>query len=141
MATGSLFVYGTLLCDDILVAVARAGRRAGEARLSGYRRLRIREEQYPAIIPDPGAETEGIVYDGLDHSAFARLDRFEGQDYERQRVNVTLHDGAVILADTYVLKPKFHHLLDDEEWDFDDFLKNGKPLFIASYLGFHTNKE
>lgn len=131
-----LFVYGTLLCEDILQQVAGDSFQGIAAQLPGYRRARIRGEWYPAIVPDPAAITPGLLYRGLSGRAMARLDRFEGRMYRRQRVRVELTDGSQTQAWTYVLRPKYRALLSGVDWDLQHFCRHGKRRFRSSYRGF-----
>jgi len=44
----------------------------------GYARFRVRGEQYPAILPQPGGSVEGMLLRGLTPAQLARLDEYEG---------------------------------------------------------------
>lgn len=71
---GALFVYGSLL--DAAHRAALLGREvaAAPARLEGYERRRGR---YFYIVAHAGAETAGLVLNGLGERDFAVLDRYE----------------------------------------------------------------
>ena len=69
-------------------------------------------------------------------SAWDRLDRFEGDMYSREIVQVQLRWGSAVPAATYVLRPQFRGYLDEAEWDFDVFLSEGKGRFRSSYKGY-----
>ena len=88
----NLFAYGTLMCDDIMEEVSGAAPSGSSALLRGYRRLCVKGEHYPALIPDEGYMVEGIVYQGLLGPAWHRLDSFEGQMFSRQRVMLDLEE-------------------------------------------------
>ena len=134
--TTHCFTYGTLMCADIMSAVS--GRKlVGEpASLGGYSRHAVRGEDYPGIRIHPNTRVQGMLYRNLDITALERLDAFEGEQYSRESVTVTLVDGSTIGADTYVIRPEYVSLLLPEDWDFDDFLAGGKARFQARYLGF-----
>ncbi|MBN2531080.1 MAG: gamma-glutamylcyclotransferase [Deltaproteobacteria bacterium] len=131
-----LFTYGSLMCDDIMVHVAGPCRTIGSARLTDYRCVAVKNEEYPAIFNNGGYITHGVLYDQISDDGFARLDEFEGEMYERRVVAVTLEDGSTVETYTYVFKPEFAHLLTDENWQFEAFLKKGKAAFIEKYVGF-----
>jgi gamma-glutamylcyclotransferase (GGCT)/AIG2-like uncharacterized protein YtfP len=131
-----LFVYGTLMCEEVMAAVA--GRRfpSQPAQLPGYRCAPIRGEIYPGIVPQADSMTRGRLCTGLSRQAMTKLDRFEGEMYRRQTVEVSLPDGSKREAWTYVLKPKYARLLADKDWDFDAFCKHHKRSFLKGYAGF-----
>jgi gamma-glutamylcyclotransferase (GGCT)/AIG2-like uncharacterized protein YtfP len=124
-----LFAYGTLMCEDIMERVSGCRLSAAPAILRGYRRLSVRGAEYPGIIPHEGSRVEGLVYRHVSDSAWIRLDRFEGEMYARQRVQIELHDGATLLAAAYVVQPHFRGGLEKTEWDFAAFLRSRKSRF------------
>ena len=81
-------------------------------------------------------ERLGRLYLDLPEAALARLDRFEGGDYERHEVLVTLSDGSWQRAWTYLFKPGLAARLDDGDWDEARFERDGKVRFVARYVGF-----
>ena len=97
-----LFVYGTLLDERILCSIT--GRRFPrcEAELFGFERLVVHND-YPYIIPNPGAQVQGILLLGIDLPTLAALDRYEeeGHLYHRRQVEVTVA-GRRVTCDTYV---------------------------------------
>jgi hypothetical protein len=91
---------------------------------------------YPAIILCEGSTVRGTLVTGLTDGDLWRLDIFEGDEYERQKVivrelkyegdvNVEPEKdqlGAAVDAETYVwISPKSR--LEDDEWDFQEFVK------------------
>lgn len=133
-----LFVYGTLLCPKIMEQVSGLSLPATPATLSGFQRLPVRDEPYPALIPKRGQTTSGSVYSGITPAAWRRLDDFEGIYYERQLVTVQLVAGESRMAFTYVLRPGYMHLLAAGDWDFDQFLAHGKQQFESAYKGYEV---
>jgi len=90
------FFYGTLLDPEILAIVL--GRPVDPAALiaadiAGYRRVAVRGEVYPALIPAPGATVAGAaaVFDAA--SDEARLRYYEGDEYDLVDVAVSTADG------------------------------------------------
>ncbi len=131
-----LFVYGTLMCEEVMAAVA--GRRfpSQPAQLSGYRCAPIRGEVCPGIVPQANSMTRGRLCTGLSGPALTKLDHFEGEMYRRQKVEVSLPDDSKREAWTYVRKPKYARLLADKDRDFDAFCKHHKSSFLKGYAGF-----
>ncbi len=106
------------------------------AMLHGYRRFLVKDEQYPGVVATVGGVVAGIVYHGIDVANWQRLDRFEGEMYERQQVRVCYADGSEAEVDCYLFRPEFSHRLTATEWDFAAFLQGGKTLFQHQYSGF-----
>ena len=133
-----LFAYGSLRCPDIMHRVAGLCDRLGPATLDGYRCMRVRDEEYPAIVQCVAHTTDGLVYENVSIPALARLDDFEGEMYSRTKVTVRLESGLEIETFTYIIQPEFHHCLTDDDWQFERFLAHGKDRFVARYVGFST---
>lgn len=124
------------MCADIMAAVCGHAVRGESATLEGFARHPVRDERYPGIRPDPCASVSGVVYRTLGAEALARLDAFEGVQYQRRRVGVRLASGEDIAAETYLFDPGLHHLLLPGDWCYEDFLKTGKAEFMRRFLGF-----
>lgn len=110
MAHHRLATYGTLapgrsnhheLAD--LTGNWRKGYVQGDLVASGWGAA----EGYPGIYLDPaGARVEVFVLESLDLPAhWARLDEFEGDEYERVVTEVR-SEGATMLASIYALRPE-----------------------------------
>lgn len=61
---------------------------------------------YPGIVIDEhGEEVAGFVFCSEELSShWARLDRFEGEGYQRVPVSARLEDGSVVQAQVYALR-------------------------------------
>ncbi len=130
-----LFAYGTLMCAEIMATVSGLKPVAAPATLAGYSRYRVRAESYPGIVSDPHGRVQGVLYSAVTAEAWRRLDRFEGEMYERRPVEVRpAHDG-IVLAHTYVVTDRYRGQLERHDWDFDDFLEAGKAAFLEEYGG------
>lgn len=136
----NLFAYGTLMCSDIIAATSGFKLPSVSGTINGYRRLRVKGEDYPAIIMDESASVEGLLYMDLPEAGWKRLDRFEGEMYFRARVEVKSNNGEIIPAETYVTRREYFDLLLDDEWDFDEFLGKNKKRFEKSYKGYDALK-
>lgn len=130
------FTYGSLMCEDIMSAVCAARMASVPARLDGYRRSPVIDQEYPGMVPARGNRVEGVLYLDLPDTAWPRLDAFEGDEYSREEVGVLTADGCLLTAWTYVFKPALTARLGAGEWDFQRFLASGKARFTALYLGF-----
>jgi gamma-glutamylcyclotransferase (GGCT)/AIG2-like uncharacterized protein YtfP len=122
-----LFAYGTLLFPEVVRAVVGRTLAGEPATLGGYLRRGVIGEIFPAIVE--GGEHErvaGVLYTGLDEREWARLDRFEGDLYQRRRVAVAGRD-----AFTYVLAGPWRHRLAAEHWDPATFARDHLAVFLA----------
>ncbi len=131
-----LFVYGTLMCADILEAVAGKLPGRAPAVLRGYRRFEVRGEGYPAIMAFEGWTVEGLLCFDISQESWSRLDRFEGEMYLRRLVKVELKGGGIGKGYAYVVRPEFEERLGPGEWSFETFKKYGKGTFISDYQGY-----
>jgi hypothetical protein len=76
------------------------------------------------------------VYRDVPDPAWERLDRFEGEMYLRQGVQIEVNDRTLLYAETYLVKPEFVDCLEAAEWNFEKFLQNDKANFQRSYKGY-----
>ena len=124
-----VFTYGTLLLAEVMEAVAGARHASVPARLDGFERVCVRGAVYPGARAAASAAIDGVLWLDVGDDALARLDRFEGEMYERRAVRVATADGARS-AQAYVVPPAYAHLLDDAPWDVERFRRE----HLARYL-------
>jgi gamma-glutamylcyclotransferase (GGCT)/AIG2-like uncharacterized protein YtfP len=134
--TEHCFTYGSLMCADIMADVTGQAVAGQPARLAGYVRHPVADEDYPGLVPDPSGMVDGILYPGLSAAALARLDAFEGEMYERRRLRVNPVGGGEAEAWCYIFRDQYRGRLLDGDWDFAAFLGGGKARFLARYMGF-----
>ena len=132
----NVFTYGSLMFPVVWDRVVLGRYRSSEATVHGFQRLRIRGEQYPALIINPNAGTlTGRVYFDVTANDIARLDHFETSDYARVTIAVTLQ-GKALAADAYLaLKPE---TLEQMEWSPETFELEGIASFLATYAVTNT---
>jgi gamma-glutamylcyclotransferase (GGCT)/AIG2-like uncharacterized protein YtfP len=133
-----LFAYGTLRCEDILAEVVRCRPSSLPGVVHGYRCGPVKGEVYPGLVEEEDGQVEGVVYRDLAPAAWARLDRFEGDLYVRRPVPVALSSGASCEAETYLVRPQHRDRVGPGTWDFDAFLRTGKPVFQGHYQGYRS---
>ncbi len=134
----NLFAYGTLMAEDIMEEVSGCRPSSVPGTLRGYSRRSVIGEHYPALVPHEDGRVEGVVYRNVPDAVWERLDRFEGEMYARQLVQIELKDGSTVQAATYVVQLEFLDHLDQSDWDFADFLRNGKASFQRHYKGYES---
>jgi len=130
------FAYGTLLVPEVMEIVAGRRFAAEPARLADHRRRMLRGALYPAVLPARGETTDGLVYRALDARALARIDRFEGEIYERRALPVALASGADCEAFVYVLRPEQHALATDARGDLQAFRERHLHDYLAACRAF-----
>lgn len=101
--------------------------------LHSYCRHKVHLADYPGIIPQEGKSVLGVYVAGLDDKNIWNLDIFEGFQYRRERVKVKLLEahgtengrieGQEVDAETYVFLPVYRDQLMNEEWSYDEFVK------------------
>jgi gamma-glutamylcyclotransferase (GGCT)/AIG2-like uncharacterized protein YtfP len=124
----NLFAYGTLMCGDIMAEVSGCRLSCISGTLAGYRRRSVKGEYYPAIVPDEKGFVNGVVYRDVPDSAWARLDRFEGEMYAKKIVYINIVDDEILLSMAYVIMPEYMDRLGGN-WNFSDFVRNHKADF------------
>ena len=107
----NVFTYGSLMCADIMATVSGVNPLSESALLGNYRRYAVLGEDYPALIAEAGAQTQGLLYRNISDEALRRLDVFEGDYYQRCELDVALLDGRQVTAQTYVFRADYRHLL------------------------------
>lgn len=90
----------------------------------------IRGETYPGMVPRGGASVEGVLYLDVEQGDLDALDAFEGDEYQRAPLAVTLASGETVQAETYLyLRPE---KLAGLPWQPDKF---ELERFIGDYCG------
>ena len=80
-----LFFYGSLMDRELLALVigrATDGLSIEAATLHGFDRRRVRDESFPILVPHTGGRVEGVLVTDLTAADIARLQFYEGSDYE-----------------------------------------------------------
>jgi gamma-glutamylcyclotransferase (GGCT)/AIG2-like uncharacterized protein YtfP len=101
MLKWNVFTYGSLMFPEVWNRVVRGNYPFRPARLDHYRRHALVDVSYPAIVAEPGANVEGVLYLGVDEADVARLDAFEGAEYRRDSLVVSTESG-LMPAEAYV---------------------------------------
>ena len=92
----NLFVYGTLLDDELRRAVIGRGRvQLMPARLQRHRRVHLAGTPYPTLRPDSESAVDGVLLTRIGGQAVARLSAYEGPAYRLRRSYVETGAGTV----------------------------------------------
>ncbi|MEN8162480.1 MAG: gamma-glutamylcyclotransferase family protein, partial [Myxococcota bacterium] len=96
----------------------------------GFRCCALRGAVYPGLVPETRAVARGVLWGGLDERTLARIDRFEGELYERRSVAVEREVEAACEAFVYVLGPAGRGVAEAAPWDEAEF----RARHLAAYL-------
>jgi gamma-glutamylcyclotransferase (GGCT)/AIG2-like uncharacterized protein YtfP len=127
----TFFVYGTLMDAAIVARVTGLSVTAAHLRpatLDGYRRVRVAERHYPALVPFDGGRVEGRLFRNVPPEAQRRLATYEDDTYEAQWVRVKGVGGVKVQALAFVAGPKMQ--LTDEDWNYDEWCRMHRRPFL-----------
>ncbi|KAK9052760.1 hypothetical protein SSX86_029390 [Deinandra increscens subsp. villosa] len=131
----TVFVYGSLLANDVVQVLLNRLPQTSTAILNGYHRFSIKGRDYPAILPVENKKVTGRVLIGLSATELDILDMYEDDEYDKRIVDVSLLDASEVLqAYAYV----WANSTDPDlygEWDFEEF----KESKLKDYLEMTKN--
>jgi gamma-glutamylcyclotransferase (GGCT)/AIG2-like uncharacterized protein YtfP len=110
-----LFTYGSLMFPEVWKCVVGRRFETVSGTISDFAILLVRDETFPAIKPAKDGRVPGLVYLDVDDASLKRLDRFEGEFYERQELPVECRD-TTLTADAYVISLAHRNVLTTENW-------------------------
>jgi gamma-glutamylcyclotransferase (GGCT)/AIG2-like uncharacterized protein YtfP len=122
--TGKLFVYGTLLLDDVVSALIDRIPHYRDATVLGWRVMRLPQRVYPGLVPSKG-EATGKVLTDLTDAEWATLDAFEDPAYTLATVRVL----SPLETDPLAYVWRGDHV--GEPWSTLEFKRD----ILADYLG------
>ena len=111
---GNVFTYGSLMFDEVWCKVVAGRYQSEAATLHDCRRFAVSGVSYPGVVAMAGERVAGLLYLDVSPDDLARLDAFEGAEYRREALTVTLANGATVCAWTYVWLD--HGRLSDAPW-------------------------
>lgn len=134
-----VFVYGTLLCDEVVFGLTDTIIPYVYATLPHHRRLQVhkpgRDAKGPAIVPSAGDSVDGRILYDVNERCLHILDLLElsGDCYERVTVDaIAVHD-TTLRVEVYRATEMFRqHLLGD--WSLDDFKREHLAYYIADRI-------
>ncbi|XP_026404879.1 AIG2-like protein D [Papaver somniferum] len=137
----SVFVYGSLLADDVVKALLNRVPQNSAAILDNFKRFSIKGRVYPAIRPVENTKVTGRVLLDITDSELDILDIFEDEEYERSTVDVSLIDTSKkVRSYTYVWVNKNDPNLYGE-WNFEEWEQLHKNGFLKMTSGFVEELE
>lgn len=133
----NVFVYGSLMNDEVLACLIEGPFRKIEATLHAYKRVKVINATFPALISDDKSRVEGMLIFGVTPDQIKTLDDFEGDYYKRITVEVDTKDKQREQCETYLFRDEYKHFLRDEEWDNRIFREKHLQAFIRRHFS-HT---
>lgn len=103
-------VWQRVVCDRYRSVAASA---------SGYECYEIAGETYPGMIRRTGSIVHGLLYFDVGSQDLGALDFFEGMEYRRDEIAVTLESGDTLVAYTYIYL--LTEKLLESKWRADSF--------------------
>ncbi|MBA0658081.1 hypothetical protein Goklo_010318, partial [Gossypium klotzschianum] len=141
VAAHNVFVYGSLLSDDVVRVLLNRVPPSSAALLNHFHRFSIKGRVYPAILPVQNRHVSGRVLMGISDPELHILDEFEDVEYQRTRVEVSLLESSDKLqAHAYVWRNTSDPNLYGD-WDFEEWKQVHKESFIKMTMGFMEELE
>ena len=100
----AIFTYGSLMFPEVWSRVVAGQYGSSAATLGDHARFAVRDQIYPGMVPARGSQVVGVLYLDVDDEDVEALDRFEGDDYRREAIEVVCADGSSRAAHTYVYR-------------------------------------
>jgi len=85
-----LFCYGTLRDPRVIGALLGRVPPSRPAVLPGHRRGLLAQRPWAGVAPAAGSAVAGTLYAGLTEGELRHLDRYEGADYRRAAIRLTV---------------------------------------------------
>ncbi|MEQ8331867.1 gamma-glutamylcyclotransferase family protein [Nisaea sp.] len=123
------FFYGTLMDPDVLGIVLGhdPGPLTTAATLSGFARVRVEREPYPALVEAPGLHVEGLLMRNYAPQDDARIRYFEDFDFTIEHCSVEIGTGpetALYCGAVRNIAPT------DIPWSYADWVREEKARFL-----------
>ena len=132
-----LFTYGTLTFQEVMIHLIGREIPYEKAKINGYSSFVVKGQNFPGLRKTTlSSSTNGIMYSNLVTKDWKILDQFEDFFYDRVVEEIVLEDGTHQKAFTYVVSPKFYHLLDSNLWDSKKFKNKSLSSFLDMIIGF-----
>lgn len=128
------FFYGTLRDEEVRRAVLGPAAKAPvitEGRVAGYRCAPVDAGAFPALVAEAGAEAEGILVQGVDLTAAARISLFEGEGYDYQPAPIPVVCEADELPG-WVYLPTGRLAVRAGIWKIEEWRARHKTAFLAN---------
>lgn len=131
-----VFTYGSLMFPEVWTRVVRGSYRDESATLDGFSRHALAGRDYPGMVravasaagTTGASQVQGVLWRDVTDEDLARLDAFEGAEYQRIQIPVRLATGEILQAHTYLYLAG--DLLAQQDWDPQAFVAQ---RFLQAY--------
>jgi gamma-glutamylcyclotransferase (GGCT)/AIG2-like uncharacterized protein YtfP len=128
--TDDVLTYGSLMFEPVWSAVVTGQYSSRAVRVDGWQRYVIPGEDYPGAVLSAGSSMTAVIWEGVGAEDLARLDAFEGDQYERVRVLVDPESRPA-----WIYAWRGARALTSTLWDPDAFAQRGvMARFLARHL-------
>jgi gamma-glutamylcyclotransferase (GGCT)/AIG2-like uncharacterized protein YtfP len=128
MPAVNVFTYGSLMFLPVWEKVCTGRYATQKMVLTDFQRYCVKNESYPAVIPELGGNVEGLVYFDVSQADQLALNQFEGEEYVLRHHQI---DGVSIAFYEYLALDR----LDKREWCPTVFEQTGLPMFLSRHVG------
>ena len=126
----NLFVYGTLLYDEVWNEVVGHKREKQSAKAFGWARYYVNNKLYPGLISSLDCVVDGMLITGLTNQEWSKLDKFEDDLYIRKLIDITLENNTTIQSYAYIVEQANCKYLSSIPWEPKKF----KQLELKKFL-------
>ncbi len=114
-----LFIYGTLQFPAVLRKITGKTFHSVTAVLPGFKRLRVKNCDYPAVIANSNSTVNGMLLLDVDEKSMEQISAFEGEEYKLMQATV-LAEQKKVHAHVFVWHEAVG-LLEEGDWDEKEF--------------------
>lgn len=127
----NLFVYGTLIFEEILFALLQKRYISIPGLLRNHAIKKFSSAEYPGIIPDITATVSGKIIFDISQNDISILDTYEGIMYQRTKIAVSTN-SEYYKCQTYLVKDRYKAKLSQAAWCPLDFQKNSLKHYLEN---------
>ena len=161
MAVNNVFVYGSLMCPNVLKILLNRVPTFCKAKVKGYHRYRIKDQVFPAVRPNLNTSktnpvfVQGLLLQEITNEELVIFDEFEDEEYVRETVEIEVENSEQQSSiDTSHTRSAYMYIWKDGQdgllygsWSFEEhYLPNKEEYlkmcqrFIKEYHSKKTNK-
>lgn len=125
-----VFVYGSLLADEVVAALLGRRPARAPASVAGYARFALKDVSYPSATHTGAGLLSGSLLRGLDDAELSTLDAFEGDEYVSRVVDAELEGGERVSCIVYEWAGGAER--QHGEWSYESWRAQHLNTFVAS---------
>ena len=126
-----LFVYGTLIFDEILSELLKRKFVSAPGLLENYEMKKFLNAEYPGIIAEKNSRVSGKIIFNINAQDIAILDAYEGVMYKRRILKVKTNSKEYD-CQVYIVKGKYRKKLSEDPWCPLGFRNNSLNSYVMN---------